>query len=116
MGPKIMSGNHEGNIVNDRLALKWIFEPLYPTKVGPFIFHGMFLSRQKEVSGDFARFVAKNVLNSKNVWAQLLGGASTNMPITLEGILKRNTRFVLPSVGASTVIAQLGKITYRPTS
>ncbi len=29
------------------LALKWIFEPVNPTKVGPFILQGQFLRRQK---------------------------------------------------------------------
>ena len=29
------------------LALKWIFEPVYPTKIGPFMVQGMFLKRQK---------------------------------------------------------------------
>jgi hypothetical protein len=29
------------------LALKWIFEPVNPTKIGPFIFQGLFLKRQK---------------------------------------------------------------------
>ena len=29
------------------LALKWIFEPVNPTKVGPFVFQGLFLRRQK---------------------------------------------------------------------
>ena len=103
-------------LVTNWIALKWIFEPLHPTKVGPFIFHGMFLSRQKEVSADFSKFVAKNVLTSKNVWAQLLSGNPTSMPLNFEGIVKRNTKFVLPSIGASTIISQLGKTLSKVSS
>jgi hypothetical protein len=62
-----------GTITN-WIALKWIFEPLVPTKVGPFIFQGMFLQRQKEVSRDFCTYIAANVLNSQKVWEAILTG------------------------------------------
>ena len=35
--------------VTNWIALKWIFEPLNPLVLGPFILQGMFLKRQKEV-------------------------------------------------------------------
>lgn len=36
--------------VTNWIALKWIFEPLNPVQVGPFVLQGMFLKRQLEVS------------------------------------------------------------------
>lgn len=54
--------------VTNWIALKWIFEPLNPTKIGPFIFQGLFLTRQREVSNEFCSYIAANVLNSKEVW------------------------------------------------
>ena len=54
------------------LALKWIFEPVNPTKFGPFVLQGMFLKRQKEVAAEFSTFFAKNVLNSKELWNSIL--------------------------------------------
>ena len=42
------------------LALKWIFEPVNPTKIGPFILQGQFLRRQKEVAAEFSQFFANN--------------------------------------------------------
>ena len=35
--------------VTNWIALKWIFEPLNPVSVGPFVLQGMFLKRQLEV-------------------------------------------------------------------
>ena len=59
------------------LALKWIFEPVNPTKVGPFVLQGMFLKRQKEVAEEFSSFFARNVLNSKELWNSILTDPET---------------------------------------
>jgi uncharacterized membrane protein YheB (UPF0754 family) len=40
------------------LALKWIFEPVNPLKIGPFVLQGLFLRCQDEVSADFSKFFA----------------------------------------------------------
>jgi uncharacterized membrane protein YheB (UPF0754 family) len=54
------------------LALKWIFEPVNPTKVGPFILQGKFLRRQKEVAKEFSNFFANRILKSEQVWNSIL--------------------------------------------
>jgi len=59
------------------LALKWIFEPVNPTKIGPFVLQGMFLKRQKEVAKEFSSFFARNVLNSKELWNSILTDPET---------------------------------------
>jgi hypothetical protein len=59
------------------LALKWIFEPVNPTKVGPFILQGQFLRRQKEVAAEFSSFFAKNVLTSEKLWDSILNDLTT---------------------------------------
>lgn len=59
------------------LALKWIFEPVNPTKIGPFLFQGKFLQRQKEVAAEFSEFFAKNVLTSEKLWDSILNDPST---------------------------------------
>jgi len=59
------------------LALKWIFEPVNPTKVGPFILQGQFLRRQKEVSAEFSKFFAENILTSKKMWFSILNDPTT---------------------------------------
>jgi len=59
------------------LALKWIFEPINPTKIGPFILQGKFLRRQKEVAAEFSEFFANNVLTSEKLWESILNDPST---------------------------------------
>ena len=54
------------------IALKCIFEPVDPVKVGPWTLQGMFLKRQNEVSETFADHMAENVLTSENFFQRLL--------------------------------------------
>jgi uncharacterized membrane protein YheB (UPF0754 family) len=70
------------------LALKWIFEPVHPTRVGPFVLQGMFLQRQKEVAAEFAAFFATQVVNSVNIWNSILTDPSTTPALTQ--LLARN--------------------------
>ena len=44
-----VSGAIVGYVTN-WIALKYIFEPLVPTKVGPLLLQGLFLRRQPEVT------------------------------------------------------------------
>lgn len=60
------------------LALKLIFEPVEPTKIGPFVLQGLFLRRQAEVSKDFSEFFAKKILNSREMWNSILNDPSTS--------------------------------------
>jgi len=59
------------------LALKWIFEPVYPTKIGPFLVQGMFLKRQKEVAAEFSKFFASRIVTSEQIWNTVLTDPST---------------------------------------
>ena len=54
------------------LALKWIFEPVYPTKFGPFILQGQFLRRQPEVAKEFSNFFANKILTAHELWKSIL--------------------------------------------
>ena len=60
------------------LALKWIFEPVNPTKIGPFILQGQFLRRQKEVAAEFSKFFANRILTSHQVWNSILTDPTTS--------------------------------------
>lgn len=60
------------------LALKWIFEPVKPTRVGPFVLQGLFLRRQAEVSADFSKFFATKVLLSQQLWKSILTDPTTS--------------------------------------
>jgi uncharacterized membrane protein YheB (UPF0754 family) len=75
------------------LALKWIFEPVYPTKIGPFLVQGMFLRRQKEVAAEFSKFFASKIVNSQQIWNSILTDPSTTP--ALSAILSKHVRQLL---------------------
>ena len=65
-------------LVTDQLALKLIFEPVEPRRVGPLVVQGLFLKRQDEVSREFASFMAANVLTAPQLWDALLAGSRSS--------------------------------------
>lgn len=56
------------------IALKCIFTPLLPTKVGCWTFQGLFLKRQHEVSAIYSRVVLSEIVNVKALWDEILYG------------------------------------------
>ena len=54
------------------IALKLIFEPVEPQRVGPFMLQGMFLRRQHEVSAEFADSMTEQLLASQSIFEHLL--------------------------------------------
>jgi len=60
------------------IALKWIFEPVNPTKFGPFILQGQFLRRQKEVAKEFSEFFAKRILTSEKMFHSIMTDPETS--------------------------------------
>lgn len=62
--------------ITNWVALKLVFEPVRPKKVGPFVLHGLFLKRQQEVAKAYADQVESGILNPTNI---------------LEGILRSET-------------------------
>lgn len=56
------------------IALKIIFRPIDPINIGPFVLHGLFLKRQKEVSVIFSRINCCELLHTKAMWDAILTG------------------------------------------
>lgn len=56
------------------IALKVIFRPLNPVKLGPMIIQGIFLKRQNEVSETFARINCNELLGTEKIWEAILTG------------------------------------------
>ena len=69
------------------LAIKMIFSPLHPVKIGPWIIQGLFLKRQNEVATEYARIVSERVLNTKNIFNNILYGKRKSKLIAI--IVKR---------------------------
>ncbi|HEV7650781.1 MAG TPA: hypothetical protein VGP26_21765 [Actinophytocola sp.] len=56
------------------IGIKLIFEPVFPRRIGPFTFHGLFLRRQPEVSDVMAKIIAEDIINMRNIGDELLFG------------------------------------------
>lgn len=57
--------------VTNWLALKMIFEPRQPKKVGPFTLHGLFHRRQKEIAVAFADINSAEIFSPENLFNEL---------------------------------------------
>lgn len=56
------------------IALKMIFRPQTPTRVLGVTLHGLFFKRQKEVSRDYARLIADEIVTPSNIIESVLKG------------------------------------------
>ncbi|MBF0224128.1 MAG: DUF445 domain-containing protein [Desulfobacterales bacterium] len=66
-----------GYATND-LALKLIFQPLLPKRIGPFTIQGLFIKRQNEVAAEYGKLVAAEILNPKNILDAILRGPGSD--------------------------------------
>ncbi|CAM9909177.1 unnamed protein product, partial [Laminaria digitata] len=85
--------------ITNWLAIKLIFEPVDPVKIGPFVLQGLFLKRQDEVAADFAAFFSDNVLTSKKLWASMIDGSRA------EAFRDLVTARVVPFVSRASAVA-----------
>jgi uncharacterized membrane protein YheB (UPF0754 family) len=65
------------------VALKLIFRPLKPVKFGPWTFLGLFIKRQNEVSAEYARIVAGHIINSQNIFNEMIYGKNVDKLVVL---------------------------------
>jgi uncharacterized membrane protein YheB (UPF0754 family) len=56
------------------VAIKMIFEPNEPRKIGPFTFHGLFMRRQPEVADVYSGIIADDIITLGNIGEELLNG------------------------------------------
>jgi len=65
------------------VALKLIFRPLKPVKVMFWTFQGLFIKRQKEVAAEYAKIVAGHIINSKNIYEEMIYGKHVDRLVRL---------------------------------
>lgn len=56
------------------IAVKVIFVPVEPRRIGPFTLQGLFMKRQDEVATVYSRVIADDIVNLVNIGEQLLTG------------------------------------------
>ncbi len=65
--------------ITNWIALKLIFHPLKPVKIGPFSVQGLFIKRQQEVSVQYGKLVKENIITSKNIFDSMLQGPKSEV-------------------------------------
>jgi uncharacterized membrane protein YheB (UPF0754 family) len=56
------------------IALEMIFRPQRPLRVGPLLLQGLFFKRQKEISRDYARLIADEIVTPSHIIEAVLKG------------------------------------------
>lgn len=68
------------------LALKLIFRPLKPWRIGKLHIQGMFIKRQVEVSTEYSKMVASKIITIENIFEYIIRGPGSKK---LEQIVKK---------------------------
>ncbi len=87
------------------LAIKLIFKPEKPWKIGGFQVQGLFIKRQNEVSAEYASIIAGQILTSPKIFDSILFGSRSGM--VMELIKNHVTRIIDLAAGRSKVLIQL---------
>ncbi|HEY7592830.1 MAG TPA: DUF445 domain-containing protein [Actinophytocola sp.] len=62
----------------DWLAIKLVFFPRRPKRIGPLVFHGVFQQRRDEVAKQYAEIVARDVMTVPNIVDAVLRGPKSD--------------------------------------
>jgi uncharacterized membrane protein YheB (UPF0754 family) len=71
------------------LALRLIFEPVNPIKIGPLVFQGLFIKRQKGVAKEYSKIISSQILNTPNIFEAILHGVGADQ---LSDIVQKHVR------------------------
>ena len=87
------------------IALRIVFQPLNPKKIGPFTLQGLFLKRREEVANIWCGIVTEEVLTVHNVMDAMLKGKHSD---ETRRLIRRHIRPVLDEVvGITKPVIQL---------
>lgn len=87
------------------LALRMIFQPLEPKKIGPWRWQGLFLKRQFEVSDEYAHLIANRILTAEHILQAVLEGPASQRLLKL--VQKHVNRMVDEQVGITKPVIQV---------
>lgn len=90
-------------LATNMLALRLIFSPLNPIKIGPWRLQGLFLKRQNAVSEVFCRIVTAEILTIGHVMHEIFRGPKADRT---KALIKKHMRPIIDS-GVMKTVAQL---------
>jgi uncharacterized membrane protein YheB (UPF0754 family) len=91
--------------ITNWLALKLIFRPEKPWKLGNFVLQGLFIKRQNEVSAEYASIIAGQVLTPPRIFESIFYGNRSDHVMSL--LKKHVARVVDLTAGSSKELIQL---------
>ncbi|MBX2840190.1 MAG: hypothetical protein KTR26_00350 [Flammeovirgaceae bacterium] len=83
------------------LALKLIFEPRNPIKIGPFSYQGLFLKRQQEVAREYSNIISAKVVTTSGLFEFMVRGPGS---IKMAEIIKNNIEKIVDQTANSSSI------------
>ena len=81
------------------LALKLIFRPINPVKIGPITIQGLFMKRQNEVSAEYAKILANELLTSEQIFEFIV---RTNGMITIADLCRKQVKTMVDTTTGTT--------------
>jgi len=81
------------------LALKLIFRPMHPVKIGPVTVQGLFMKRQKEVSEEYANILSKELLTAEHIFAYIV---ETNGMESIAELCRKQVKTMVDNTTGST--------------
>jgi uncharacterized membrane protein YheB (UPF0754 family) len=81
------------------LALKLIFRPVHPVKIGPIVIQGLFMKRQDEVSKEYAKILATELLTSAQIFEFIV---RTNGMEALAELCRKHVKNIVDTTTGST--------------
>mmetsp|Transcript_5677 Transcript_5677/g.10764 ORF Transcript_5677/g.10764 Transcript_5677/m.10764 type:complete len:504 (+) Transcript_5677:234-1745(+) len=104
-----VAGSLVGYVTN-WIAIKLLFEPADPVELGPLTVQGLFESRQKEVSEEFAHFMESRVLSSP----MLLDALANQNEHELFEFLRRQLPYPIPEKVLRAAIKAIRNVASNP--
>jgi len=96
--------------VTNWIAIKLLFEPVEPVIIGPLTVQGLFESRQKEVSAEFAHFMESRVLSS----SMLLDALANQNQDELFLFLRRQLPYPIPEKVVRAAMQAIRNVAANP--
>jgi uncharacterized membrane protein YheB (UPF0754 family) len=87
------------------IALRIIFQPLNPYKIGPFVIQGLFLKRQKEVAEIWCEIVTQEIITVKNIIDEMLNGTKASR--THQLVRKHILNLIDEAMGLSELLVRI---------
>lgn len=87
------------------LALKLIFRPLDPIRIGKLIIQGMFIRRQVEVATEYSKIVASKIITIENIFEYIIRGPGS---AKLKKIVEKQIEYTInETAGAAKTLVEI---------